>query len=118
MQGGKREREREEREKVAFFLYFFFMNNNNNCTEESRLLYRLHTNESQLRILAVVLSLTGGLVLSFALGVSILIYWHTRKSKKENQQITPPLLFSQTIPEPSAPSANDIPPPEYTLKKN
>jgi hypothetical protein len=91
---------------------------NNNCTEESRLLYRLHTNESQLRILAVVLSLTGGLVLSFALGVSILIYWHTRKSKKENQQIIPPLLFPRTIPEPSAPSANDIPPPEYTLKKN
>lgn len=56
-------------------------------TEESpsTLLHRLHTNERQLRTLAVVLSLTGGLALSFALGVGILIYWYTRKCKEKRR---------------------------------
>jgi hypothetical protein len=58
------------------------------ATEEasSTLLHRLHTNERQLRTLAVILSLTGGLALSFALGVGILIYWYSHKCKQKRQQ--------------------------------
>ncbi|KAL7330853.1 hypothetical protein PS15p_205743 [Mucor circinelloides] len=56
-------------------------------TEESSstLLHRLHTNERQLRTLAVILSLTGGLSLSFALGVGIMIYWYSRKCKQRRK---------------------------------
>lgn len=56
-------------------------------TEESSLtlLHRLHTNERQLRTLAVILSLTGGLALSFALGVGIMIYWYSRKCKQKRR---------------------------------
>lgn len=59
-------------------------------TEESpsTLLHRLHTNERQLRTLAVVLSLTGGLALSFALGVGILIYWYSRKCKERRRLLS------------------------------
>lgn len=49
----------------------------------STLLQKLHTNERQLRTLAVVLSLTGGLALSFALGVGIMIYWYCHKYKQK-----------------------------------
>ncbi|KAI8073415.1 uncharacterized protein B0P05DRAFT_588699 [Gilbertella persicaria] len=99
----------------------------------SSLIHRLHTNESQLRTLAVVLSLTGGLSLSFALGVGILIYWYSRKCKQRRNTKRPltstipfpsPPVSSLMIPEPSAPSAKDIdhtlchdcliPPPAYT----
>ncbi|KAK4521072.1 uncharacterized protein ATC70_004062 [Mucor velutinosus] len=57
------------------------------ATEESSstLLHRLHTNERQLRTLAVILSLTGGLSLSFALGVGIMIYWYSRKCKQRRK---------------------------------
>ncbi|KAI7897868.1 uncharacterized protein BX663DRAFT_276711 [Cokeromyces recurvatus] len=48
----------------------------------STLLHHLHINERQLRTLAVVLSLTGGLAISFALGVGIMIYWYFRKCKQ------------------------------------
>jgi hypothetical protein len=58
-----------------------------NITGESSstLLHRLHTNESQLRTLVVILSLTGGLALSFVLGVGIMIYWYFRKCKQKRR---------------------------------
>ncbi|CAO3598633.1 unnamed protein product [Absidia cylindrospora] len=46
--------------------------------EPTDMLHALHHDEKELRILAVVLSLTGGLVLSFLLGVGIFVYWHWR----------------------------------------
>lgn len=59
----------------------------NIITEDSPsiLLHRLHTNERQLRTLAVVLSLAGGLALSFALGVGIMIYWYLHKCKQKRR---------------------------------
>jgi hypothetical protein len=51
----------------------------------SILLHRLHSNERQLRTLAVVLSLAGGLALSFALGVGIMIYWYLHKCKQKRR---------------------------------
>ncbi|CAO3613038.1 unnamed protein product [Cunninghamella blakesleeana] len=42
------------------------------------MLHALHRDERELRVLAVLLSLAGGLVLSFLLGVGIFIYWHWR----------------------------------------
>ncbi|KAI9486973.1 MAG: hypothetical protein EXX96DRAFT_61233 [Benjaminiella poitrasii] len=57
----------------------------NESIPSSTLLHRLHTNERQLRTLAVVLSLTGGLAISFALGVGIMIYWYFRKCKQKRR---------------------------------
>ncbi|KAI8073796.1 hypothetical protein BC940DRAFT_329358 [Gongronella butleri] len=47
-------------------------------TVSSDMLRALHHDERELRHLVVILSLTGGLVLSFLLGVGIFIYWHWR----------------------------------------
>ncbi|KAI8366813.1 uncharacterized protein BYT42DRAFT_143818 [Radiomyces spectabilis] len=59
------------------------------ATEEASttLLHRLHTNERALRTLAVVLSLAGGLVLSFTLGVGIFVYWYFRKYKRRRHSV-------------------------------
>ncbi|CEG74391.1 hypothetical protein RMATCC62417_09618 [Rhizopus microsporus] len=103
---------------------------NNRTVEDSVLLYRLHTNEVQLRTLAVILSLTGGLALSFAVGVGILIYWYAKRGNQKKSPSSPPSLslpsplsvcLSRLTPEPSAPPATiDIfpPPPPYDRQKN
>ena len=74
--------------------------------------------------MVVILSLAGGLALSFLLGVIILICWYSQRQKDSPQKkitiiptLTPPL---SCLPEPSAPSAKEIdlcqcvPPPAYS----
>ncbi|PHZ14246.1 uncharacterized protein RHIMIDRAFT_116057 [Rhizopus microsporus ATCC 52813] len=114
----------------SFFLTEMSSHSNNRTVEDSVLLYRLHTNEVQLRTLAVILSLTGGLALSFAVGVGILIYWYAKRGNQEKPPSPPPSLslpaplpmcLSRLTPEPSAPPATiDTfpPPPPYDRQKN
>ncbi|KAI8356705.1 hypothetical protein EDC96DRAFT_609463 [Choanephora cucurbitarum] len=92
-------------------------------SNESSLIHRLYLNERQLRTLVVILSLAGGLALSFLLGVIILICWYSQRQKESDSHkitVIPTLTPSLQLPEPSAPSAKEIdlcqclPPPAYT----
>lgn len=58
-------------------------------SQESTLVGSIRNDETQLRILVVVLSLTGGLVLAFFLGFGIFLYWHcVLKTKQIDQEKT------------------------------
>ncbi|KAI8329906.1 hypothetical protein BD560DRAFT_451587 [Blakeslea trispora] len=90
---------------------------------DSTLIHRLHSNERQLRTLVVILSLAGGLALSFVLGVGILICWSSQRYRKPHSTLSSsiplsPSLLHSSIPEPSAPSAKELEhypsPPPYT----
>lgn len=65
-------------------------------TEES-LVHKLRMDEQHIRALAVILSLTGGLALSFALGAGIFLYWHLREFKRRKQSRQGYLLEQQSI---------------------
>lgn len=68
---------------VCFQLLAFDVVRANN---DAALLHKLHSDEEHLRTLVVLLSLTGGLALSFALGIGIFLYWHVREYKRRRQR--------------------------------
>lgn len=94
---------------------------NSDPQEPTDMLHALHRDEKELRVLAVILSLTGGLVLSFLLGVGIFVYWHwrsyrTRQRKKLTRLKQPPSSIQTTTTAPEShlsvqvTPAEDLPP--------
>ncbi|KAI7885893.1 hypothetical protein K492DRAFT_179399 [Lichtheimia hyalospora FSU 10163] len=79
------------------------------CTssDDESTVNRIRADESHLRALVVILSLTGGLAIAFGLGAGICLYWHCRAFRRRklqkrqlNQQrdeevATPPMQESQ-----------------------
>ncbi|CAO3642643.1 unnamed protein product [Cunninghamella echinulata] len=82
------------------------------------MLHALHRDERELRVLAVILSLAGGLVLSFLLGVGIFIYWHWRAyrarqlKRKKNKDDKRKLSCTSTLSTTSSTTSNNV----YTVQ--
>lgn len=89
-----------------FLICYFLFSSYLCCMAENpeSLVYKLRNDERHIRVLAVVLSLTGGLALSFILGVGIFLFWHIRECDKRHKR----RRRKKTLDLPYATSSKDL----------
>ncbi|KAI9310279.1 hypothetical protein BX666DRAFT_2009923 [Dichotomocladium elegans] len=66
-------------------------------SDDQAIVNKIRADESHLRALVVILSLAGGLALSFGLGAGICLYWHLRKFRRKKHLRKPPHTSSAAI---------------------